>query len=57
MRAPLTYRQAGVDLEAGEEAARRIAPLARKTVRREVIGGIGGFAGVGRRAEPPSEDL
>jgi phosphoribosylformylglycinamidine cyclo-ligase len=41
---PLTYRQAGVDIEAGEEVARRIAPLARRTARPEVIGGIGGFA-------------
>jgi phosphoribosylformylglycinamidine cyclo-ligase len=42
---PLTYKQAGVDIDAGGEAARRIAPLARKTLRPEVIGGIGGFAG------------
>jgi phosphoribosylformylglycinamidine cyclo-ligase len=41
----LTYRQAGVDIEAGEEAVRRIAPLARATFRPEVLGGIGGFAG------------
>lgn len=41
----LTYRDAGVDLEAGDEAVRRIAPLARATFRREVIGGIGAFAG------------
>ncbi len=34
-----------MDLEAGEEAARRIGSLALKTLRREVIGGIGGFAG------------
>ncbi len=42
---PLTYRHAGVSIEAGEEAVRRIAPLARSTLRPEVIGGIGGFAG------------
>lgn len=42
---PLTYHAAGVDIEAGEEAVRRIAPLARATLRPEVIGGIGGFAG------------
>jgi phosphoribosylformylglycinamidine cyclo-ligase len=40
----LTYRQAGVDLEAGEEAVRRIIPLARTTLRPEVLSGIGGFA-------------
>jgi phosphoribosylformylglycinamidine cyclo-ligase len=41
----LTYRDAGVDIEAGDEAVRRIAPLARATSRPEVLGGIGGFAG------------
>jgi phosphoribosylformylglycinamidine cyclo-ligase len=42
---PVTYRTAGVDIEAGDEAVRRIAPLARATFRPEVLGGIGGFAG------------
>lgn len=42
---PLTYRAAGVDLAAGEEAVRRIAPLARATFRPEVLGGLGAFAG------------
>jgi phosphoribosylformylglycinamidine cyclo-ligase len=42
---PLTYRDAGVDVEAGDEAVRRIAPIARSTFRPEVLGGIGGFAG------------
>jgi phosphoribosylformylglycinamidine cyclo-ligase len=42
---PLTYRDAGVDIDAGEEAVRRIAPLARSTFRPEVLGGIGAFAG------------
>ena len=42
---PLTYRDAGVDIDAGDEAVRRIAPLAKATFRPEVIGGIGGFAG------------
>ena len=41
---PLTYRTAGVDIEAGEEAVRRIGPLAQRTLRPEVLGGIGGFA-------------
>ena len=41
----LTYRDAGVDIAAGDEAVRRIAPLARATFRPEVLGGIGGFAG------------
>src|SRR5438046_5985151 len=42
---PLTYRDAGVDIEAGDDAVRRIAPLAKATFRPEVIGGIGAFAG------------
>ncbi len=41
---PLTYREAGVDIDAGEDAVRRITPLARTTSRAEVIGGLGGFA-------------
>jgi phosphoribosylformylglycinamidine cyclo-ligase len=41
---PLDYRAAGVDIEAGDEAVRRIAPLARSTHRAEVLGGIGAFA-------------
>jgi phosphoribosylformylglycinamidine cyclo-ligase len=40
----LDYRAAGVDIEAGDEAVRRIAPVARRTHRPEVLGGIGGFA-------------
>jgi phosphoribosylformylglycinamidine cyclo-ligase len=41
---PLTYRQAGVDIDAGDDAVRRITPLASTTNRAEVIGGVGGFA-------------
>ena len=42
-RAPLTYAQAGVDIDAGEELVERIKPHVRRSMRREVIGGIGGF--------------
>ena len=41
---PLTYRDAGVDIEAGDEAVRRLAPHAQGTTRPEVIGKIGAFA-------------
>ena len=41
---PLTYRDAGVDIEAGDEAVRRLMPHARRTTRPEVLGGIGAFA-------------
>lgn len=41
---PLTYRSAGVDIGAGDEAVRRIRHLAASTQRPEVLGGIGAFA-------------
>ena len=41
--APLTYRDAGVDIDAGDELVERIKPFAKKTLRPEVLGGIGGF--------------
>jgi len=40
----LTYRDAGVDIRAGDEAIRRIAGLVAGTRRPEVLGGIGAFA-------------
>lgn len=39
----LTYRDAGVDIDAGDALVERIKPLARKTMRPEVLGSIGGF--------------
>ncbi|HCZ14536.1 MAG TPA: phosphoribosylformylglycinamidine cyclo-ligase, partial [Candidatus Accumulibacter sp.] len=39
----LSYRDAGVDIDAGDELVERIKPLARKTLRQGVLGGIGGF--------------
>ncbi len=40
---PLTYRDAGVDIDAGNELVKRIAPVAKRTRRPEVLGGLGGF--------------
>jgi phosphoribosylformylglycinamidine cyclo-ligase len=40
----LTYKDAGVDIDAGNALVDRIKPLARSTQRPEVLGGIGGFA-------------
>ncbi|MGH8362019.1 MAG: phosphoribosylformylglycinamidine cyclo-ligase [Gammaproteobacteria bacterium] len=40
---PLTYRDAGVDIDAGDTLVERIAPAAARTHRPEVLGGIGGF--------------
>jgi phosphoribosylformylglycinamidine cyclo-ligase len=42
-RAPVTYRDAGVDMDAGEELVERIKPGVRRSMRREVLGGLGGF--------------
>ena len=39
----LTYREAGVDIEAGDALVERIRPMAERTMRPEVLGGIGGF--------------
>ena len=39
----LSYRDAGVDIDAGDELVERIKPLARKTMREGVLRGIGGF--------------
>ncbi|MGE0791563.1 MAG: phosphoribosylformylglycinamidine cyclo-ligase [Sandaracinaceae bacterium] len=46
MRNGLTYRDAGVDIDAGDRLVDRIKPLAMKTRIPEVLGGIGGFAGL-----------
>jgi phosphoribosylformylglycinamidine cyclo-ligase len=39
----LTYRDAGVDIDAGEELVERIKPAVRRTQRPEVLAGVGGF--------------
>lgn len=39
----LTYRDAGVDIDAGDALVERIKPFAKRTMRPEVMGGIGGF--------------
>jgi phosphoribosylformylglycinamidine cyclo-ligase len=42
----LTYKQAGVDIDAGDELVERIKPLAAATRISEVLGDVGGFAGL-----------
>ncbi len=42
----LTYKDAGVDVEAGDRFVDRIRPLVRQTFRKEVLTDIGGFGGV-----------
>ena len=54
---PLTYKDAGVDIDAGNELVERIKPLVTRTRRPEVLAGIGGFGGLfalppGRYDEP-----
>ncbi|HXD38909.1 MAG TPA: phosphoribosylformylglycinamidine cyclo-ligase [Rhodanobacter sp.] len=52
----LTYRAAGVDIDAGNALVERIKPLVKRTQRPEVMGGLGGFGGLfdlsGRYKEP-----
>jgi phosphoribosylformylglycinamidine cyclo-ligase len=40
---PLTYKDAGVDIDAGDQLVENIKPFAKRTMRPEVLGGIGGF--------------
>src|SRR5687768_16159475 len=40
---PLSYKDAGVDIDAGDALVDRIKPLAKKTMREGVLAGIGGF--------------
>ena len=43
---PLTYKDAGVDIDAGNELVERIKPLVKRTRRPEVLAGLGGFGGM-----------
>jgi phosphoribosylformylglycinamidine cyclo-ligase len=47
----VTYRDAGVDMDAGDALVEAIKPHARKTMRPEVLAGIGGFAALCRIPE------
>lgn len=54
---PLTYKDAGVDIDAGSDLVERIKPLVKPTMRPEVLAGLGGFGGLfalppGRYHEP-----
>jgi phosphoribosylformylglycinamidine cyclo-ligase len=53
---PLSYRDAGVDIDAGDALVERIKPFARRTMRPEVLAGIGGFGAlveIGKRFKEP----
>lgn len=43
---PLTYKDAGVDIEAGNDLVERIKPLVARSRRPEVLTGLGGFGGL-----------
>ena len=45
-RPPLTYKDAGVDIDAGDALVEHIKPLARATHRSGVMGALGGFGGL-----------
>ena len=55
-RSPLTYRDAGVDIDAGNSVVERIKPLVARTFRPGVMAGLGGFGALfdlaGRYREP-----
>src|SRR5215213_235029 len=54
--ASLSYRDAGVDIDAGDTLVERIKPFAKRTMRPEVLAGIGGFGGlveIGKRFREP----
>ena len=42
----LSYRDAGVDIDAGNELVKRIGPVVKKTFRPGVLTGLGGFGGL-----------
>ncbi|MEL1134746.1 phosphoribosylformylglycinamidine cyclo-ligase [Desulfitobacterium sp. THU1] len=41
-----SYRQAGVDIDAGNQAVELMKPAVKRTLRPEVMGGLGGFGGL-----------
>ncbi|MEO1201148.1 MAG: phosphoribosylformylglycinamidine cyclo-ligase [Pseudomonadota bacterium] len=43
---PLTYKDAGVDIDAGNALVEKIKPLVARTRRAEVVAGLGGFGGL-----------
>src|SRR5258706_7834429 len=43
MAEPLSYREAGVDMDAGDALVEAIKPFAKRTLRPEVLAGLGGF--------------
>lgn len=56
MQSTFTYKDAGVDIDAGDELVEKIIPFAKRTQRPEVLAGIGGFGAmfdIGQRYKHP----
>src|SRR5437773_6581709 len=55
-RRSLSYAESGVDIDAGDALVERIKPFAKRTLRSEVLAGIGGFGAlfeIGKRYRHP----
>src|SRR5262245_34846822 len=57
MSKPLSYRDAGVDIDEGDALVEAIKPFARRTLRPEVLAGIGGFGALCRIPEKYREPV
>ncbi|PSJ80083.1 phosphoribosylformylglycinamidine cyclo-ligase [Neisseria iguanae] len=56
MSTPLSYRDAGVNIDAGDQLVENIKPFAKRTMRPEVLGGLGGFGAlveIGKKYQNP----
>ena len=56
MTQSLSYRDAGVDIDAGDQLVENIKPFAKRTMRPEVLGGLGGFGAlveIGKKYQNP----
>ena len=56
MTQSLSYRDAGVDIDAGDQLIENIKPFAKRTMRPEVLGGLGGFGAlveIGKKYQNP----
>ncbi|MGL6070043.1 phosphoribosylformylglycinamidine cyclo-ligase [Craterilacuibacter sp.] len=53
----LSYRDAGVDIDAGDALVENIKPFAKRTMRPEVLGGLGGFGALVEISKKYSEPV
>ena len=57
MTGKITYKDSGVDIDAGDRTVNYIKPLAKKTYRKELISGVGGFSGLFKIPENYKEPI